>query len=194
MDTSEAKSRPILEDIKSYLQTERPKLLPKSPIAAAIDYTLSNGEALRRYTEDGDLEIDNNGAERSLRPIVVGRGNWLFYGSDKGGRTGAVLSTLIATCKRLRIEPFAYLRDLFTRISAHPHYRLDDRLPDLWQAAQSAIQPYTTVAFPTASTSYPCIRRTGTLFQGGVEPPQCAPEVAHSTGGVKVPFRFNVNL
>lgn len=137
----QSKSRPILEDIKSYLQTERPKLLPKSPIAAAIDYTLSNWEALLRYTEDGDLQIDNNAAERRLRPIVVGRGNWLFYGSDKGGRTGAVLSTLIATCKRLQIEPFAYLRDLFTRISGHPHYRLDDLLPDRWQAAQSAAQP-----------------------------------------------------
>jgi transposase len=137
----QAKARPILEDIQSYLQTERPKVLPKSPIAAAIDYTLSNWDALRRYTEDGDLQIDNNAAERSLRPIVVGRGNWLFYGSDKGGRTGAVLSTLIATCKRLHIEPFAYLRDLFTRISTHPHHRLDDLLPDRWQAAQPATHP-----------------------------------------------------
>src|SRR5580658_4018474 len=106
--------------------------LPKSPIGDAIDYTLSNWEALLRYTEDGELEIDNNGAERSLRPIVVGRNNWLFYGSDKGGRTGAVLSSLIASCKRLRIEPFAYLRDLFVRISTHPNSRLDELLPDKW--------------------------------------------------------------
>ena len=132
----QAKSRPILENIKNYLQTEKPKVLPKSPMGVAIDYTLSNWEALLRYTEDGDLEIDNNSAERSLRPIVVGRRNWLFYGSDKGGRTGAVLSTLIASCKRLRIEPFAYLRDLFTRISAHPHHRLDELLPDKWRIAQ----------------------------------------------------------
>lgn len=132
----QARSRPILEDIKNYLQTEKPKVLPKSPMGVAIDYTLSNWEALLRYTEDGDLEIDNNAAERSLRPIVVGRRNWLFYGSDKGGRTGAVLSTLIASCKRLRIEPFAYLRDLFTRISAHPHHRLDELLPDKWRIAQ----------------------------------------------------------
>jgi transposase len=132
----QAKSRPILEDIKNYLQTEKPKVLPKSPMGMAIDYTLSNWEALLRYTEDGDLEIDNNRAERSLRPIVVGRRNWLFYGSDKGGRTAAVLSTLIASCKRLRIEPFAYLRDLFTHISAHPHHRLDELLPDKWLFAQ----------------------------------------------------------
>ena len=136
----QTKSRPILEDIKNYLQTEKPKVLPKSPIGDAIDYTLSNWEALLRYTEDGELEIDNNGAERSLRPIVVGRNNWLFYGSDKGGRTGAVLSSLIASCKRLRVEPFGYLRDLFARISSHPHHRLDELLPDRWQAAKSVIQ------------------------------------------------------
>jgi transposase len=135
----QAKSLPILEDIKNYLQTEKPKVLPKSPMGVAIDYTLSNWEALLRYTEDGDLEIDNNRAERSLRPIVVGRRNWLFYGSDKGGRTGAVLSTLIASCKRLRIEPFAYLRDLFTRISAHPHHRIDELLPDKWFLTQQNV-------------------------------------------------------
>jgi transposase len=135
----QAKSRPILEDIKNYLQTEKPKVLPKSPIGVAIDYTPSNWEALLRYTEDGELEIDNNGAERSLRPIVVGRNNWLFYGSDKGGRTGAVLSSLIASCKGLRVEPFAYLRDLFLRISTHPHHRLDELLPDKWLLAQQPV-------------------------------------------------------
>ena len=135
----QAKALPILQDIKNYLQTEKPKVLPKSPIGVAIDYALSNWEALLRYTEDGDLAIDNNGAERSLRYIVVGRRNWLFYGSDKGGRTAAVLSSLIASCKRLRIEPFAYLRDLFTRISTHPHHRLDDLLPDKWLVGQQNV-------------------------------------------------------
>jgi len=135
----QTKSRPILEDIKNYLQTEKPKVLPKSPIGDAIDYTLSNWEALLRYTEDGELEIDNNGAERSLRPIVVGRNNWLFYGSDKGGRTGAVLSSLIASCKRLRVEPFGYLRDLFARISTHPNSHLDELLPDQWLVAQRKV-------------------------------------------------------
>jgi len=93
-----------------------------------------------RYCEDGDLEIDNNGAERSLRPICVGRNNWLFYGSDNGGHTGAILTSLIATCKRLHIEPFAYLRDLFARISGYPHNQLDDLLPDRWHALRSAAQ------------------------------------------------------
>ncbi len=132
----EAKSLPLLEDIRAYLEREYPKVLPKSPEGQAIAYTLSNWKALVRYCEDGDLEIDNNGAERSLRGVAVGRKNWMFFGSDHGGRTAAVLSSLIATCKRLGIDPFAYLRDLFERISAHSKNRLDELLPDKWKAAR----------------------------------------------------------
>ena len=126
---------PVLAGIEAYLRREQPQVLPKSPIAEAIGYALGNWEALRRYTEDGDLEIDNNGAERSLRGVAVGRKNWLFFGSDQGGRTAAILTSLITTCKRLDIDPFAYLRDVFERISAHPASRLSELLPDLWKTA-----------------------------------------------------------
>jgi len=71
---------------------------------------------------------------RSLRGVAVGRKNWMFYGSDQGGRTAAVLNSQIATCKRLRIDPFAYPRDIFERISSHPQSRLAELLPDQWQA------------------------------------------------------------
>jgi transposase len=81
------KAQPILDDIHAYLVREQPQVLPKSPEGEAIAYTLSNWKALIRYCEDGDLEIDNNGAERSLRGVAVGRKNWMFYGSDNGGRT-----------------------------------------------------------------------------------------------------------
>jgi len=128
------KSKPILEDIHTSLVREQPHVLPKSPEGEAIAYTLSNWTALTRYGDDGDLEIDNNGAERSLRSVAVGRKNWMFYGSDHGGRTAAVLSSLIATCKRLGVDPFAYLRDVFERISSHPHRRLAELLADQWQA------------------------------------------------------------
>jgi transposase len=134
----QARSLPILDDIRAYLEVERPKVLPKSPEGQAIAYTLSNWKALVRYCQDGDLEIDNNGAERSLRPVAVGRKNWMFFGSDKGGQTAAVLNSLIATCKRLRIDPFAYLRDVFQRIGGHPNNRLDELLPDQWAAARTA--------------------------------------------------------
>jgi len=128
----QAKSKPILEDIHTYLERERPQVLPKSPEGQAIAYALSNWKALIRYCEDGDLEIDNNGAERSLRGIAVGRRNWTFLGSDNGGKTAAVLTSLIATCKRLRIDPFTYLRELFERISSLPQSRLAELLPDGW--------------------------------------------------------------
>jgi len=133
----QAKSRPILDDIKTYLETEREKVLPKSPMGQAISYALSNWPALIRYSEDGDLAIDNNGAERSLRGVAVGRKNWMFFGSDNGGRTAAVLNSFITTSKRLRIDPFTYLRDLFERISAHPQIHLDELLPDHWLAART---------------------------------------------------------
>jgi len=132
----QTKSVPILEDIKAYLEREQPAVLPKSPEGTAISYTLSNWEALIRYCDDGDLEIDNNGAERSLRGIAVGRRNWTFLGSDNGGRTAAILTSITTTCKRLGVDPFEYLRDIFQRISTHPQSNLDELLPDRWKANQ----------------------------------------------------------
>jgi len=142
------KAEPILDDIRAYLEREQPHVLPKSPEGEAITYTLANWKVLTRYCEDGDLEIDNNGAERSLRGIAVGRRNWTFYGSDNGGPTAAVLSSLIATSKRLGLNPFAYLRDVFERISSHPQSRLAELLPDLWLEAR---QP--AMCLPQSATS-----------------------------------------
>ncbi len=135
------RSLPILSDIEAYLHREQPQVLPKSPIGEAIAYALGNWAALLRYTEDGDLEIDNNGAERALRSVAVGRKNWLFFGSDTGGRTAAILTSFITTCKRLHIDPFPYLRDVFDRISAHPASRLAELLPNRWKAAQTTTPP-----------------------------------------------------
>jgi transposase len=132
------KSAAILTDIEAYLRREQPQVLPKSPIGEAIAYALGNWAALCRYTQDGDLAIDNNGAERALRPVAVGRKNWLFFGSDTGGRTAAILTSFITTCKRLHLDPFAYLRDVFERISAHPATRLEELLPDRWAPARAA--------------------------------------------------------
>lgn len=133
----QSKSILILEDIRTYLEREQPAVLPKSPEGTAIAYTLSNWDALVRYCDDGDLEIDNNGAERSLRGIAVGRRNWTFLGSDNGGRTAAVLTSIMATCRRLGIDPFEYLRDVFQRISTHPQSNLNDLLPDRWKVSRS---------------------------------------------------------
>jgi len=137
LELRQARSLHILDDIEAYLKREQANVLPKSPEGQAIAYALSNWEALVRYVQDGDLEIDNNGAERSLRGVAVGRRNWTFFGSDNGGRTAAILASFIASCKRLGVNPHTYLRDVFSRIGAHKQTRLHELLPDQWHEAQS---------------------------------------------------------
>jgi hypothetical protein len=126
---------PVLAEFRTFLDSQISRVLPKSPEGGAIAYTLSNWAALERYTEDGDLEIDNNGAERSLRGVAVGRRNWTFFGSDGGGRTAAVITSFVATCQRLKIDPFAYLRDVLARLADHPITKLDQLLPANWKPA-----------------------------------------------------------
>ena len=113
-------------------------VLPKSPMGQAIAYTLNQWEALCVYTRDGELNIDNNVSERNLRRLATGRNNWTFLGSDNGGLTAAVLFSLVATCERHQVNPFVYLRDVLTRIAAHPMNRLAELLPDRWQPAPTA--------------------------------------------------------
>jgi transposase len=132
------KAVPLLTSLHQWLVAQKEQVLPKSPIAAAINYMLNQWQALNRYTTDGDLHIDNNISERTLKLIGMGRINWLFLGSDKGGQTAAVLFSFTATCKHLGIDTFAYLRDLFERLPTHPTDRLDELLPHRWQAAHLA--------------------------------------------------------
>jgi transposase len=132
------KSVPLLTSLRQWLVAQKEQVLPKSPLAAAIGYMLNQWDALNRYTTDGDLDIDNNVSERTLKLIGMGRINWLFLGSDKGGRTAALLYSFTATCKHLRIDTFAYLRDVFARLPTHPADRLEELLPHRWQAARNA--------------------------------------------------------
>jgi transposase len=128
------KAAPVLKMIGEWLEREKKNVLPKSPIGQAIEYSRSNWLALNRYIEDGRLSIDNNKAERAVKPIAVGRKNWLFAGSDNGGRTGAVLFSLITTAKAHHLDPWRYLRDVLTRLASHPASRIDEFLPDRWKA------------------------------------------------------------
>ena len=128
---------PVLEELHAYLERARLNVLPKSPEGMAIAYTLSNWKALRRYAADGELAIDNNGAERSLRGIAVGRRNWMFFGSDNGGKTAAVLKSFIASCQQSKVEPWAYLCDVLTRIAEHPVNALEELLPSNWKPASA---------------------------------------------------------
>ena len=100
-------------------------------------YTLNHWTALNRFLEDGDLQIDNGGTERANRDIAIGRNNWTFFGSDHGGKTAAVLRSFVASCKRAEVEPFAWFRDVLSRIAHHPMTRLAELLPHNWTPAQA---------------------------------------------------------
>ena len=147
---------PILERFHAWLKEQRAQVLPKSPMAEAIGYALNNWTALIRYTEAGFLSIDNNVAEREMKRIAIGRKNWLFVGSTKGGQTAAVLFSFTSTCHRLGVEPWAYLKDVLSRLPTTPAERLVELLPDRWQATrQQAAQvqpaPSADSASPSAS-------------------------------------------
>ena len=129
---------PILERFKSWLGAQRAEVLPKSPMGEAIGYALNNWSALIRYTEAGFLSIDNNVAEREMKRIAIGRKNWLFVGSERGGQTAAVLFSFTSTCQRLGVEPWSYLRDVLTRLPGLPADQVGALLPDRWEAARRA--------------------------------------------------------
>jgi len=140
---------PILGQFQHWLEAQRPEVLPKSPMAEALGYALNNWAALARYTEAGFLAIDNNVAEREMKRIAIGRKNWLFVGSPRGGQTAAVLLSFTSTCQRLGVEPWAYLQDVLTRLPTLPAGQLGDLLPDRWQAARLA----KTAALPATATT-----------------------------------------
>jgi transposase len=131
-----AQTASVREAFQAWLLGQRQQALPKAPLGQAVSYALSNWEALMRYTEQGYLAIDNNLAERTLRQVALGRNNWQFCGSAEGGRTAAALYSVVGTCKHLRIDPFAYLRDTLPGMSAvgeQPRVeKVLEWLPDRW--------------------------------------------------------------
>ena len=131
----ERDARPMLIQIHEYLLAIREQVLPKSESGQAIAYALNNWTALTRYCGDGDLSIDNNGTERSLRGFAIGRNNWTFFGSDSGGRTAAVLRSFVTCCELAKVDPFAWFSDVLSRIADHPVKQLSELLPHQWATA-----------------------------------------------------------
>jgi transposase len=127
-------SLPILNRLEVFLREQRADALPKSQYGKAIAYALNHWDELRRFTQNGILEIDNNTSERTLRPCAIGRKNWMFVGSDRGGETAAICLSVLANAKRYTIEPFAYVRDLLVALSSD-QVDLQSLLPDVWIAA-----------------------------------------------------------
>jgi transposase len=126
-------AEPVLDRIGARLAELEKRALPKSALGKAVWYACNQWPALRRYTEDGRLTIDNNVSERTLRHQAIGRKNWLFVGSQQAGPRAAVLFTVLAGAKRHRIEPWTYLRELLLRLHDDDP-RLDEMLPDQWAA------------------------------------------------------------
>ena len=127
------RSKPVLDRMQGWLDAQEGHVLPKSPIGEAVTYARNQWQALLRYLDDGDLAIDNNAAENALRGIAIGRKNFLFVGSDRGGRAAATLYSLVRSAKRHGLDPFVYLRDLFLRIPTHPNKNIHLLLPDHWK-------------------------------------------------------------
>ncbi len=123
------KARPIVTALHAWLLEQLPALSRKSPTADAIRYALNQWQALTRYLEDGEVEIDNNAAERSLRGVALGRKNYLFMGSDRGGERAATMYSLMETARLNGVNPEAYLRHVLSVIAEYPVNQVADLLP-----------------------------------------------------------------
>jgi len=127
-----ARSAPLVTELESWMRSERARLSRHADVAKAMDYMLKRWAAFTRFLSDGRICLTNNAAERALRGIAIGRKNWLFAGSDRGGERAATMYTLIATAKLNNIDPQAWLADVLRRIADHPARRLNQLLPWNW--------------------------------------------------------------
>jgi transposase len=127
--TRQARSRPLLDELVRFLEASLRRLPAKGELAAALRYARARWAALTRHLDDGRLELSNNAAERAIRPLALGRKNWLFAGSDAGGQRAAAIYTLIETAKLGGLDPQAYLTAVLSRIADHPINRIEDLLP-----------------------------------------------------------------
>lgn len=131
-------ARPKIKLLKTWLDKMQPLVLPKSKLGEAISYTLNRWPALLVYLDYPFVEISNNASERSIKPMVISRRNWLFAGSEAGGQTAAIIMSLIETCKRLGINPFEYIKDVLTRFPSATTSQIDDFLPDRWLSLRNS--------------------------------------------------------
>ena len=131
----QSKAKPLCEELHAWLRLERQRVPDGSAIARAIDYSLNRWTALMAYLLDGNVMIDNNHVENLMRPWAMGRKAWLFAGSELAGQRAAVVMSLVQSAKMQGHEPWAYLKDVFTRLPTHLNSRIDELLPHRWQPA-----------------------------------------------------------
>lgn len=128
------KSWPILAQIISRIRRVRRQFSDAGNMAKAMKYVRKQWRELRQFLHEGLVPIDNNEVERAIRPVAIGRKNWLFAGSMRGGRAAAVIYTLVESCKRAKVDVLAYLADVLVRVATHPANRIDELLPANWAA------------------------------------------------------------
>lgn len=136
-----ARAGPAMAALREWMDREGPRHPPRSPLGAAIGYARNNWGPLTRFLDDAAVPVDNNAAERALRPVAMGRKAFLFVGHEQAGRNLAGLYSLVATCEACGVNPEAYLADVLIRIQTHPQSRIDELLPDRWTPARPAEAP-----------------------------------------------------
>jgi len=127
------KSNPVLENIKALLENPGKVILPKNKMAEAMAYTLNHWKQLTRFLEDGRLPLDNNLVENSIRPVALGRKNWLFAGAEAGAKWMAIIYSLTATCKLNEINPYEYFFDILPKVASYPAKQIADLTPINWK-------------------------------------------------------------
>jgi transposase len=132
------RTKPLVIALETWLRAQFERVSRKSEIGKALAYALNHWIALTRFLEDGRICLSNNAAERALRGVAVGRRNWTFAGSDRGGERAAAIYTLIETCKLNDVDPQAWLADVLARLPDHPAKRIGELLPWHWKAARDA--------------------------------------------------------
>jgi hypothetical protein len=132
------KARPIADALSQWLSLQRQRVPDGSATARAIDYSLKRWVALTRYLDDGDLPADNNWVENQIRPIAIGRSNWLFAGSLRAGKRAAAVMSLVHSARLNGHDPYAYLKDVLERLPTQPARRVGELLPHRWQPVSAA--------------------------------------------------------
>jgi transposase len=144
LELRQREARPIFTDVGQLIATLRQEVLPKSPLGRALSYAENQWPAMTRYLEVAQAELDNNSTEHALRSVVLGRRNWLHVGQEAGGEKAANLFSLMITCKRLGVEPYAYLHDILRRLPSHPNKDIWQLTPRGWQETFASKRPTPT--------------------------------------------------
>ena len=133
----QSKSKPLADAFKEWMLLQRQKITDGSATAKALDYSLKRWGALTQFLDDGQLPIDNNWIENQIRPIAIGRNNWLFAGSLRAGQRAAAVMSLIQSAKLSGHDPYAYLKDVLARLPTHKNSQIEELLPHRWQPTQT---------------------------------------------------------